>query len=168
QIPGVFLNDDYQHSLRTFTYHDGRTVPLPGTLVNDLLYRLETHLLRVHQTGLDTAVVAKDIDKGTGLQALLSLTGLSPNAALAIGDSEPDLAMFRVAGASFAPGNISCRQEAQLLGCSIAALPYQPGLLQIARKIAHPQGGSCDRCRAVEAARPKNKELFLSLLEAAD
>jgi hydroxymethylpyrimidine pyrophosphatase-like HAD family hydrolase len=167
QIPGVFLNDDYQHSLRAFTYQEGRTAPLPAALVNDLLLRLGAHRLRVHQTGLDTAVVARDIDKGTGLEALLSLTGLLPSEALAIGDSEPDLAMFRAAGAAFAPGNISCRQEAKLLGCSIAALPYQPGLLQIARKIAHPEGGGCDRCRGVETAWPKN-DLFISLLEAAD
>jgi len=168
QIPGVFLNDNYQHSLRAFTYQDGRTAPLPVALVNDLLHRLEAHRLRVHQTGLDTAVVARDIDKGTGLLALLSLTGLSSSEAVAIGDSEPDLAMFRVAGASFAPGNVSCRQEAQLLGCSIAALPYQPGLLQIARKIAHPRGGACDRCWEVETSWPKSKDLFISLLEAAD
>ncbi len=76
--------------------------------------------------------------------------------------------MFRVANQSFAPGNISCRDEARLLGCYVANLPYQPGLLQIVRKIVHPEGGTCHSCRAVDAGWPKDSDLFVSLLSVAD
>src|SRR4029077_9556312 len=167
-IPGVFLNDDYQCSLRAFTYQDGRTKLLPRLLVQDLLASLKLDRLEIHHTGLDTAILAKEINKGSGLLSLLSFVGLPVDNVLAIGDSDPDLAMFRVANRSFAPGNTSCRGEARLLGCYVANLPYQPGLLQIARKIVHPEGGTCHRCRAVDADWPKDKDLFVSLLSVAD
>ncbi|HTC93256.1 MAG TPA: HAD hydrolase family protein [Terriglobales bacterium] len=167
-IPGVFLNDDYKSSLRAYTYQNGRTAPLPPLLVQDLLAGLKLDRLQVHQTGLDTAILAKEINKGAGLHALLGLVGLPADNVMAIGDSEPDLAMFRVAHRSFAPGNVTCRGEARLLGCHIADHLFQPGLLQIARKIAHPHGGTCDNCRSVEASWSKHRGLFVSLLETAD
>jgi len=168
RTPGVFLNGDYQYSLRAFTYQDSRTKPLPGLLVQDLLASLRLDLLEVHHTGLDTAILAKEINKGTGLLSLLSFVRLPADDVLAIGDSEPDLAMFRVANRSFVPGNVSCRHEARLLGCWVATRPYQPGLLQIARKIVHPEGGTCDSCRAINSGWPKDSDLFASLLSVAD
>ena len=168
EIPGVFLNDDYKFSLRTFTYQNGRTAPLPPLLIQDLLAGLKADRLQAHHTGLDTAILAKEINKGAGLLALLALSGLRTEDVTTIGDSEPDLAMFRAARRSFAPGNVTCRAEARLIGCHIADLPFQPGLLQIARKIAHPHGGACDNCRSVEASWHKHKGLMVSLLEAAD
>jgi len=168
QIPGCFLNDDYLYSIRVFTYQNGRTAPVPSLLAQDLLAGLNADRLSIHQTGLDTAIVAKAIDKGTGLRSLLEFVGLQQADVVAIGDSEPDLAMFRVANASFAPGNVTCRKEAQLLGCVIARASYQPGLLEIAKRIAHPNGGTCDRCESVNAHWPKSKNLFDSLLEVAD
>jgi len=167
-IPGCFLNDDYLYSLRAFTYQSGRTAPVPSLLAQDLLAGLNANRLTVHQTGLDTAIVAKAIDKGTGLLSLLDFVGLQHAETIAIGDSEPDLAMFRVASGAFAPGNVTCRKEAQLLGCTIANASYQPGLLEIARRIAHPNGGTCDRCSNIETHWPKDKDLFVSLLEVAD
>ncbi len=168
RIPGVFLNGDYQYSLRTFTYQDSQTRPLPRLLVQDLLASLKLDRLDVHHTGLDTAILAKEINKGTGLLSLLALVGLPTEKVFAIGDSEPDLAMFRVARRSFVPGNVSCRQEARLLGCYVASLPYQPGLLQIAREIVHPDGGTCPHCLGTEAGWPKDSDLFVSLLRVAD
>ena len=168
RIPGIFLNGGYQYSLRAFTYQDGRTKPLPPLLVQDLLASLKADRLQVHHTGLDTAILAKEINKGTGLLSLLAFVGLPADDVLAIGDSEPDLAMFRVVHRSFAPGNISCHREAHLLGCQVAHLPYQPGLLQIVRKIAHPEGETCLRCRAIDASWPKDSSLFSSLLTVAD
>ena len=168
RIPGVFLNGDYQYSLRAFTYQGGRTKPLPPLLVQDLLASLKLARLQVHHTGLDTAILAKEINKGTGLLSLLAFVGLPADDVFAIGDSEPDLAMFRAVQGSFAPGNITCRREASLLGCQVAHLPYQPGLLQIVRRIAHPDGGTCVRCRAIDASWPKDSSLFVSLLTDAD
>ena len=167
-IPGIFLNEDYQYSLRAFTYQNGRTMPLPRLLVQDLLANLKLDRLQSHHTGLDTAITAKETDKGKGLQALLSIAGVPAADVTAVGDSEPDLAMFRVARQSFAPGNISCKREAQLLGCRVAKSAYQSGLLEIVRTILHPGGGACARCREVESHWLANKGLFAALLSAAD
>lgn len=168
KIPGVFLNEDYRYSLRAFTYQNGRTVPLPRRMAEDLLAGLNLDRLHAHHTGLDTAITSKETDKGKGLLALLSLAGLAAGDVTAVGDSESDLAMFRVAGRSFAPGNVSCRKEAQLLGCCVAKSAYQPGLLEISRTIVHPGGDSCGRCRDAESRWLNDKRLFVSLLNAAD
>jgi hypothetical protein len=137
-------------------------------MAQDLLAGLKLARLQVHHTGLDTAITAKATDKGTGLHALLSLVAIKACDVTAVGDSEPDLAMFRVAGRSFAPGNVSCRRQAELLGCHIAKSAYQPGLLEIAQNIIHPAGDACECCRAVEAAWRRDKRLFVSLLTVAD
>ena len=84
---------------------------------------------------------------------------------IAIGDSEPDLAMFRVAGRSFAPSHMSGRGIARLLGCKIAPRSYQGGLLSAARSIVHPRGGTCPRCTD---ERGQASGLWWELLEAAD
>jgi hydroxymethylpyrimidine pyrophosphatase-like HAD family hydrolase len=168
QIPGIFLNDDYQFSLRAFTYQQGRTSPLPPLMVQDLLAGLKLNSLRAHHTGLDTAIIAKEVDKGKGLISLLSYVGLPSVDVVAVGDSEPDLAMFAAASRCFAPGNVSCAREAQLLGCHISDASYQPGLLQIAHRIVHPEGGECDYCQTVSKGRRTPKGLFWELLAAAD
>jgi hydroxymethylpyrimidine pyrophosphatase-like HAD family hydrolase len=167
-IPGIFIQEDYQYSLRAVTYQRGQTGAIPPVLAYDVLGRLKADRLRVHHTGLDTAIVAKETDKGTGLLALLRHVGVPADQTAVIGDSEPDLAMFSVAHSSFAPGHISCRREANLLGCWIAGRQYQPGLLQIAQKLSHPEGGSCQHCRSIDAAWTRDKSLFRSLLSAAD
>jgi hydroxymethylpyrimidine pyrophosphatase-like HAD family hydrolase len=167
-VPGLFLNDDYRYSIRAYTYERGRTAPLPTTLIRNMLADLKADRLAFHQTFLDTAVVGKDTDKGRGLHGLLALTGSDGLETIAIGDSEPDLAMFHAARRSFAPSNISCRSLARLLGCRIADRPYQLGLLRIVQSLVHPGGGRCDRCGAPIEWPTEQAGLFWPLLEAAD
>jgi len=167
-LPGVFLNDDYGYSLRAYTYERGTTVALPTMLIRNLLAGLGADRLDFHQTYLDTAVLAKETDKGRGLEALLALSGNDGCETIAVGDSEADLPMFRVARRSFAPSHISCRSAATRLGCRIADGAFQPGLLGIVRSIVHSGGGHCDRCRSCDGWPPEGGTLFWSLLEAAD
>ncbi|MGE0453572.1 MAG: HAD hydrolase family protein [Vicinamibacteria bacterium] len=163
-VPGVFLNDRYQHSLRVYAFERGRTVPAPDGLVQGLVAELGLRLLSVRHTYLDTTVVASQTDKGKGLVALLELAGLDRRDTIAIGDSEPDLAMFRVAGRCFAPSHASGRAIARQLGCEIARGSFQHGLLSAARAIVHPEGGRCPRCRPA----PRPSGLWWELLVAAD
>jgi hypothetical protein len=119
-----------------------------------------------HHTTIDTTVVAKEADKGSGLAALRDWV-LPDAETIAVGDQEPDLAMFRVATRSFAPANIGCARQAQILGCRIARRGRQRGLLEIARALAHPDGTRCPRCaEATTAAR--GPDLFMDVLRAAD
>jgi hypothetical protein len=75
--------------------------------------------LSFHHTMIDTTIVAKDLDKGTGPSALCDWV-MGPDAeTIAIGDSEADLPMFPAATRSFAPAQIDCARQARLLGCQI-------------------------------------------------
>jgi haloacid dehalogenase-like hydrolase len=192
QIPGVFLDDRYQHSIRAYTF-EGKTavlsrgpitsivrailsasaddvipVPLPTLSVRQLLADNGLDRLCAHQTTLDTTILARDVDKGRGLMALLDWVGLADADVTAVGDSEPDLAMFRVARRSFAPANMSCAREARLLGCRIVNEPYQRGLLSSVRALVHPSGKACPRCSAARVTWPHGQDFFLDLLTAAD
>ena len=165
-VPGVFLNDRYEHSLRAYTYDGGRTVPLPTALAQGALARLGLSRLTVHQTFRDTTVLAREVDKGEGLLALLRLAGHEDLDTVAIGDSEPDLPMFRVARRSFAPSQMSGRGPARSLGCHVTDRPFQPGLLRAVRGIVHPDGGRCARCRPCPA--PPAEGLLWELMKTAD
>jgi 3-deoxy-D-manno-octulosonate 8-phosphate phosphatase KdsC-like HAD superfamily phosphatase len=166
RIPGVFLNERYRHSLRAYCYEGGRTVPLPKALVEGIIADLGLDRLRLHQTYLDSTVLAREVDKGKGLRALLALAGVDPAETIAIGDSDPDLPMFCVASRSFAPRHISAKATARLLGCRITDRTYQPGLLSAVRSIVHPRGNRCSRCESGRLAAADG--LFWELLHVAD
>jgi hydroxymethylpyrimidine pyrophosphatase-like HAD family hydrolase len=187
-LPGVFLDDRHQYSIRAFTYHDkprgllssllnsarsssiggGAPAPLLTLAMHQLMESLGLDRLSFHQTTIDTTVVAKDGDKGTGLSALRDWV-LRPDAeTIAVGDSEGDLPVFRAATHSFAPAHIDCVREARLLGCQIVQHPYQRGLLEIARSLVHPHGGSCEHCAEGKTLQSGGLPLFPELLQAAD
>jgi hypothetical protein len=119
-----------------------------------------------HHTTIDTTIVAKEADKGSGLAALRDWV-LPDAETIAVGDQEPDLTMFRVATRSFAPANIGCARQAQILGCRIARHADQRGLLEIARALAHPDGTRCQHC-AEATTTALGPDLFMDVLRAAD
>lgn len=168
KIPGVFVNEQYQYSIRAITYCGERTAPLPRQMIEELMASLRVDRLHLMQNETDTTILAKEVNKGTGLRALLEWIGQPDLEAIAIGDTAPDLSMFQVAKRSFAPGQIRCRDAARMLGCRIARRSWQPGLLEIARELAHPGARRCAQCRAVERAWPRNRGLLIRLLQRAD
>jgi hydroxymethylpyrimidine pyrophosphatase-like HAD family hydrolase/orotate phosphoribosyltransferase len=168
KIPGVFLNDDYKYSLRAFTYQKGVTVAVPTLLIQNLISSLKLDRLRFHQTFLDTGVVAKETDKGHGLLALLELANQPSEGVIAIGDSEPDLPMFRVASHSYAPGQIGCRSIARLLGCRISKYHYQVGLLDIAQQIVRSDDDRTEPNRKSDPLESVNDDIFVEMLKVAD
>jgi hydroxymethylpyrimidine pyrophosphatase-like HAD family hydrolase len=168
QIPGVFLNDDYKYSVKAHMYERGTTVALPKILVEELIASMELDCLAVCRTFLDTTIVARETDKGKGLRALLALAGLDHAVTYAVGDSAPDLAMFREASFSFAPGHISCGSAARLLGCYVASATYQPGLLECVRQIINQCGGVSDTTPNLTHGCSAQERYFLKLLAIAD
>jgi hydroxymethylpyrimidine pyrophosphatase-like HAD family hydrolase len=187
-IPGVFLDDRHQYSIRAFTYlpkpsglvsrlvssmrssgvGDGVLAPLPSLLVQHLITDLGLDRLSFHQTTIDTTIVAKEVDKGSGLLALRDWVLGADAKTIAVGDQEPDLAMFRVATRSFAPANIGCAPQARLLGCQIVRHSYQRGLLEIVRVLTHPDGRRCERCAEAESMSARGDDLFMDVLRTAD
>jgi hydroxymethylpyrimidine pyrophosphatase-like HAD family hydrolase len=188
RLPGVFLDDRHQYSIRAFTYERkpraliplllnwirpfsagiGAPAPLPTLVIHHLMTALRLDRLSFHHTTIDTTIVAKDLDKGTGLSALRSWVMELDAETIAVGDSEADLPMFRAATRSFAPAQIDCARQARLLGCRIARHSYQRGLLDIARLLVHPDGRRCERCSEAGNTSRISKVLFLELLQAAD
>jgi hydroxymethylpyrimidine pyrophosphatase-like HAD family hydrolase len=164
RLPGVFVNDGYEYSIKACTYEEGAPAPLPTLLMRRLLADHDLDRLTLHQTSIDSTLTAKEVNKGTGLTALLDWIGLPSAETWAVGDSEPDLEMFRVATRSFAPGHIGCAKLARFRGCAIAPRPHQRGLLHIVRSLVHPDGGRCDRCAVGNA----DQSLFMDLLRVAD
>ena len=167
-VPGIFINEDYQYSIRAYTYSKEQTSALPTMLIQNLIGTLNLDQLRFHQTTLDTAILAKSVDKGTGLIELINGVSVNDPEIIAIGDSEPDLAMFRVTTRSYAPSHIWCRAEAEALGCRVATKPLQSGLLESVRSLIHPDGKCCELCKSCEKAWSKSDDLILRLLQVAD
>ena len=158
-LPGVFIDDGYECSVRAYTYTRKGTVPLPEPLIRNLIAERKLDRLVVHQTTIDTTILAKGVDKGTGLAALLAWIGRGQDETFAVGDSETDLPMFAVVRRSFAPAHIDCARLARAVGCTIATAPYQRGLLEIVRRVT-----GADAI-AIPAA---TDDLFWTLLQAAD
>ena len=134
--------------------------------MHQLLVDLQLDQLTFHHTTIDTTVVAREVDKGTGLVALRDWVLGRDAETIAVGDTEHDLAMFRAATRSFAPSNINCRPQARLLGCRIARYPHQRGLLEIVGKIIH-----SDKAGSVlekPSIAPRGDDLFMTVLHAAD
>lgn len=187
RIPGVFVDQRHRYSIRAFTYRekprdllssllssirsssvgDGALAPLPTLIVQQLITDLGLDRLCFHQNMIDTTVVPKDVDKGSGLLALRNSVSGRDAETVAVGDSNADLQMFRVATRSFAPANIGCAREARLLGCKVLRHSHQRGLLEAVMQIIHPDGIRCERC-AEGAVLLGRQDIFLELLRAAD
>jgi hydroxymethylpyrimidine pyrophosphatase-like HAD family hydrolase len=183
ELPGVFLDERHQFSIRAFLYRDSRpglitsllrngesevSAPLPTLLMQALFAELGLDRLAFHNTSIDTTVVARASDKGTGLKALGKLLGVPYAETIAIGDSEPDLAAFRIAARSYAPSHIGCAREARCVGCRIASRPYMRGLLESVRHFLHPHGDTCPSCSAARDSVLGMQPWLLEPLRSAD
>lgn len=168
KVPGVFVSTACRYSVRAFTFGRGVTVPLPEMQVRTLLAQHGLDRLVLHQTFTDSTVTAAETNKGRGLGELLSLAKCPRCETIAVGDTEPDLAMFQAATRSFAPGHISCPEAARRMGCEIARRGWQPGLREIVRQIVHPTGGSCSRCLPLRRPEGSGDALVAALLRLAD
>ena len=187
-IPGVYLDDRHLYSIRAFTYikasknpidmalrsmrvaelGDGAVAPLPDVLISQVMIELDLDLLTAHNTTIDTTVTVRNVDKGTGLIAMRDWV-LGPNAeTIAVGDQEPDLAMFARATHSYAPSNLTCRLQAKLLGCNIVEQPHQRGLLSISRQILKALGRHPIAKPQKQANLSASEKLFAAALSAAD
>jgi hydroxymethylpyrimidine pyrophosphatase-like HAD family hydrolase len=187
-IPGVFLDERHQYSIRAFTYRkkspglidslfssahsssvgDGALAPISTHILCQLLVDLRLDRLTFHHTTIDTTIVAKETDKGTGLAALRDWVLSNDAETIAVGDTEHDLAMFRVASRSFAPSTINCRSQAQLLGCWISHYPNQRGLLEIVTEIIQSSKKRRDRCLVAQTPPHRIEDIFMTVLQAAD
>jgi hydroxymethylpyrimidine pyrophosphatase-like HAD family hydrolase len=188
KIPGVFLDERHQYSIKAFSYRqkpprrilsllrsehassigDGVLTPISSQIIHQALVDLHLNKLSFFHTSIDTTIIVKETNKGAGLTALRDWVLGREVETIAVGDGERDLAMFSVASRSFAPANIGCRRQAQLLGCQVAPYQYQRGLLYVVRNIIHPDDGHCEQCEGGKNNPLGEDDLFFSALQAAD
>ncbi|TDD94598.1 HAD hydrolase family protein [Flavobacterium cellulosilyticum] len=166
QIPGVFTNPYYRYSIKAFRYGESitGTIPVSTKLINSVLVQCGAEELFVHQTGTDTAVLSPGIDKGTGMIALLQLLDCSTCDTIAIGDTEPDLSMFRVANRSYAPSHTNVRSAAIQIGCHVVNKPFQKGLLEIVRHIIHTDGGKAQLDEKPSFKQKEHNKILFDIL----
>ena len=185
--PGIFLDERHEYSIRAFSYKktsgglldglskraavgDGAVGPISSFIIDNIIKELKLDLISYHHTGIDTTVIAKAVNKGTGLIALRDWVLGAEVKTIAVGDQKPDLYMFSAASYSYAPANIDCRKHARILGCKIAKQSHQNGLLEIAKDIVAQFGNKeKQQLAAPEINRPSAREdLFHQLLATVD
>lgn len=168
QLPGIFINHFYRYSIKAFTYKGRQTAPVPTAVLHGILKQAGARNLCIHHTASDSAITAKQLDKGTGMLAFLKLIGRENIQTIAIGDTAPDLAMFKLATRSYAPAHTPVKELALLLGCHVVDQPYQAGFYQIVRDIIHSNGDTCVSCYEPQYDDNVQTNILLKLLAEAD
>lgn len=130
-VPGVFIDDAYEYSIRAYRYKGGETAGLKADEIETLLKRPEFSKLTYLSRSADTYIVQEGIDKGSALRTVRDLVGRPDVPVTAIGDSHADIVMLTAAEFAYAPANCSplVRDVAREGKCRIVKREYQNGLL---------------------------------------
>lgn len=168
RMKGVHLDPAYTHAVRAFALKHGARAAIPDVLAEEALKASgAADRIRVERGWAQTDFVPIEVDKRTGLQALLARIGDGgPSLAMAIGDSTADLPMFRLARLKVVPANAApgLERSSGAVRCSGVG---GAGLAQAVRLLIGHRPGACAQCR-VQRAHDATAELALSLLAAAD
>ena len=167
--PGVFLDPRWERTVRAYRLDaGGNRRGLQRDEVEAVLADAGAEL-RAEPGWAQTDFVATGIDKADGVAALLELVapevaGMDHPLALAVGDTEPDLPVMRLAERRWAPANVNPALRAA--GVRVARSRFQAGLAEaVADLIGHRPGG-CSECRLPEL--PHDDRLLLQALAAQD
>jgi hydroxymethylpyrimidine pyrophosphatase-like HAD family hydrolase len=169
-LPGVFIDPNYQTSVRAFRYQGNRTQGLLETEVRGVLEREGMDRLIFLPTYADTTILPKNIGKGSGLLWAKKYLRLEGEPVVAIGDNDQDLDMFRAADLALAPANCSkavC-EFAAASKCRIMRQLNQRGLLEAVMQVIHPDGQPCQKCDVQLKQADGCGALFQKLMEVAE
>ena len=168
-LDGVHVDPAYRYTVRAFRIDaDGRRTALePGDVRAAVAVLSEAGRVSVVRGAAQTDFTVAGIDKGKGVAELAGrLSDDSEHLALAVGDTEADLSMLRLAHLAFAPANAQPSLRRSDIGVQVVRAPYQAGLaLAVERLIGHAPG-ACARCRPPSLA-PEAK-LVLDILSAQE
>jgi hypothetical protein len=136
--PEVCVDHRYRGGVRAWRLSRGRRRGLEPELVALVLRRAGAEeRVRPIPGWAQTDFMVAGVDKGTGLSALAEALGEPADGrflALAVGDGEPDLDMFRHARLACAPANAGQELRAAA-GVRIMRRPYQAGLLEAVERL---------------------------------
>ena len=150
EMPGIFVNPFYQHSIRAYSYDRDRTIPIPEATIGEIFRKKKVSHLKAHRTYIDVAICDKDVNKG---KALLKLREMKENAGGpigAIGDTESDFPMLIVADKGYLVINSTADLQSKVKGFGVKLLgsSFQSGLLEGVKLYLHGERtGDCKQCK---------------------
>jgi hydroxymethylpyrimidine pyrophosphatase-like HAD family hydrolase len=153
---GVEIDADYEHSVRA--YRRGRRGRRCGLSEESIARAVREVPVRAIRGEGQTDFVTVEIDKGTGLRALVEELG--SDVALAVGDTASDLPMFALAQRALAPASADRRVRSS--GIELVRRSYQAGLAEAVGRLLGHSPGACPVCRP--PALPPRTNLVLELL----
>jgi hypothetical protein len=169
-LPGVFVDDAYEYSVRAYRYSGGETASLKAEEIDNLLKRPEFSKLTYLSRHADTYIIQEGLDKGSALRTVRELVGRSDVPVTAIGDSHADIPMLIAAEFGYAPANCSplVREVAGEGKCRIVKGQYQNGLLAAVQDRLKKQPAAQRPPQPVGRIIPKGPGVIEGLLNAAD
>ena len=165
--PGVSVDGDRIFSVRAWRSDGGRRRPLGEAALRAARAAAGPIALTAIPGECQTDLVPAEVDKGTGLSALVARLEADPARRavdLAVGDAVADLAMFGVARRAAAPRNAD--PAVRRSGVPVLRRGYQRGLAQAVTGLLGHHPGDCEICRAPEAG--EHARLLLALLGARE
>lgn len=140
---GVFVDDAYRHSVRLYRFQRHRMQRLSDAEVEAFLARHGCDRLKHIHTSADTYLVAKGVEKVSGVRAIREHLDAASVPFAAIGDSATDLSMLAAADFAFAPANCAnaVRAGAQRSGIRLIRQERQKGLLAAAQELVSSTAG---------------------------
>jgi hydroxymethylpyrimidine pyrophosphatase-like HAD family hydrolase len=171
ETDGVHLDDDYRYGVRAYAL-DGRGARrgLRAETVDACLSRSGADGIGPILGEGQTDFMARDVDKATGLRALVGDLGPgSPSSdgrplALAVGDSVSDVPLAALAGLACTPAHAPA--ALRMAGYRPMTMAYQAGLTQaVGLLLGHPPG-TCPTCRP--PAMTRERRLLHALLAAQE
>lgn len=170
-VPGVFLNPSYSYSIRAYSYNRERTIPIPEATIGELFQRLNIQHLKPHRTYIDTAILDRDVDKGKALVKLKEWKKITRGNIAAVGDSEADLPMLKVADQGFLVSNssIALKRQARHFGIAIVDSFFQAGLYEAANRFVHSCNGKPYEKNGVVTSKLRHaKDSMWDIIQIAD
>jgi len=162
-LEGVELDARHEHSVRAYRFVGGRRRALPVGVALSAVQRGSAGAeLRIVNGLLQTDFVAARINKAAGLAWLAELVGADGQMALAIGDTESDTGMLRLASMPFVPAGADA--VLTQTGARILRGTGPAAVVEAARRLLGHQPGGCPIC----APNPGSSSLLLDLLRLQD
>ena len=170
RLPGVCVDPSYRYAVRAYRYVGECSVSLAPAEVEDVLRRAALDRLTCSPSSVDTIILQRGVDKGSGLTAARTYLGCADQPVAAIGDSDRDVPMLAAADFAFAPSG--CSAAVRALGvqgrCNIMPAPMQRGLLRAARELARHRGTAAHRSAFAPTPRAAASDLLETLLHVAE
>jgi hydroxymethylpyrimidine pyrophosphatase-like HAD family hydrolase/orotate phosphoribosyltransferase len=169
-VPGVFIDEAYEYSIRAYRYNGDETIGLKADEIEILLKRPEFSKLTYLSRNADTYIIQKGIDKGSALRTVRDLVGRPDVPVTAIGDSADDITMLTAAEFGYAPANCSplVREVAREGKCRIVKRQFQNGLLAAVQDRLKKQPAAERPLLPLVRIIPRRGGVMEGLLHAAD